>query len=97
MSGNSAKHANPMPINAAATLVARLGHLLGFMANFGGEFSMGSPTYAGTGPIININRAGARRTVLHRNAVSQQTVKMGQKQTSRSRFVMSAFPPNNRR
>ena len=44
MRANSAKHANPMPINAAATLVARLGHLIGFMANFGGEFSMGSQT-----------------------------------------------------
>jgi hypothetical protein len=44
MSGNSAKHANPMPINAAVTLVARLGQLAGFMANFGGEFSMGSQT-----------------------------------------------------
>ena len=55
----------------------RLGHLVGFMANFGGEPSMGSQTYAGTDPIIEINRTGARRTVLHRNAVSQQTVMMG--------------------
>jgi hypothetical protein len=53
MRSNSAKHANPMPINAATTLVARLGHLIGSMANFGGEFSMGSQTFAGTDPITN--------------------------------------------
>jgi hypothetical protein len=70
MSENSAKHANPMPINAAATLVARLGHLVGIMANFGGEFSMGSQIYAGSDRIININRTGAH--VLRCNEVSHQ-------------------------
>ena len=47
MSENNAMHANPMTSNAAATHDVRLGHLVGLLADFGNEFSMGSQTCQG--------------------------------------------------